>query len=41
MELNEKVLMSIGISQLLLDVCSKTNNFLKRFLYFRPKLAAH
>ena len=32
----------MGISQLLLDVRSKTNNFSKkRLLYFRPKLAAH
>ena len=28
------------ISQLLLDVLSKTNNFQKRLLYFRPKLTA-
>ena len=31
----------LGISQLLLDDRSKTNNFQTRFLYFRPKLAAH
>ena len=31
----------MGISQFLLDDRSKTNNFQTRFLYLRPKLAAH
>ena len=31
----------MGISQLLLDDRSKTNNFQIRLLYFRPKLAAN
>ena len=31
----------MGMSRLLLDDRSKTNNFQKRLLFFRPKLAAN